>query len=290
MGCGPGATELANIPEIAETQAEGRVATIYADIQETLGVPFVNLIYRHLATAPAVLDCVWDALRPHYVSGALAGQAAQLRREVEAMVQDWPVAQMGRSPGGARTAAAGLVDMYNGANSLNLIALQHLLGPRASRQASQQGAHELASVAAKPAADIGGQPSVPRLPEFRELHQREVDRIHRLNAYGEPGAPAMVASLYRHLAAWPGVLQEVELVLTPLNEQGLLGRARADTYSAALRCAQARPLAMRPLVDAFHDQYETRLRRFAEVTISKMVPIGTALSRAFGPQQNHPDG
>lgn len=287
---------MAVIAEIAETQAEGRVAAIYADIREVLGVPFVNLIYRHLATAPAVLDCVWASLRPHFVSGALAAQAAQLRREVAAMVEGWPVAHMGSSPGGAREAAAGLVEMYNEANSLNRVALQHLLGPHGGRQAPPVEVAPAAVPAelvepvesAEPAARKGDQPSIPRLPQFWELHQREVDRIHRLNAYAEPGVPAMVASLYRHLAAWPGVLHEVERVLAPLNEQGLLDRAREDTCSAAARCTQARPLAMGPLVDAFHGQYEGRLRQFAEVTISKMIPIGTALSRAFGPPRNRP--
>lgn len=286
---------MAAIAEIAETQAEGRVADIYADIRAVLGVPFVNLIYRHLATAPAVLDCVWASLRPHFASGALAAQAAQLRREVAAMVAGWPVAHMGNSPGGAREAAACLVGMYNEANSLNRVALQHLLGPRDMREAPPQAGLAPAAESAGPtesaesAARKGDRSSIPRLPQFWELHQREVDRIHRLNAYAEPGAPAMVASLYRHLAAWPGVLHEVELVLTPLNEQGLLDRARQDTCIAAARCTQTRPLAMGPLVDAFHGQYEARLRQFADVTISKMIPIGTALSRAFGPPPNRPD-
>jgi hypothetical protein len=283
---------MAMIAEVAEAQAEGRVVAIYADIRQVLGVPFVNLIYRHLATAPAVLDCVWAALRPHFASGELAAQAARLRREVAALVEGWPVEHMGNSPGGALEAAAGLVGMYNEANSLNRVALQHLLGSNGVQAAVPQAGPVPAAGPAdfmERAARQGDRPAIPRLPEFWELHQREVDRIHRLNAYAEPGTPAMVASLYRHLAAWPGVLHEVELVLTPLNERGLLGRAREDTCTAAARCAQARPLPMGPLVDAFHSQFEARLRQFADVTISKMIPIGMALSRAFGPPRNCPE-
>ena len=279
------------IAEVAEAQAEGRVAAVYADIRQVLGVPFVNLIYRHLATTPAVLDCVWAALRPHFASGELAAQAARLRREIAAQVEGWPVACMEDAPEEAR-AAASLVGMYNEANSLNRVALQHLLGPCRVQAAAPQADPAQADAPAdltRSTVQKPGRPAIPRLPEFRELQQRELDRIHRLNAYAEPGTPAMVASLYRHLAAWPDVLREVERVLGPLNERGLLDRAREDACIAAARCAQAQPLAMAPLVDAFHSQYEARLRQFADVTISKMIPIGMALSRAFGPPRSHPE-
>lgn len=276
---------MAALPEIAEAQAEGHVVVLYADIRQVLGVPFVNLIYRHLATAPAVLDCVWHALRPHFVSGAFAAQAALLRQEVAAIVERWPVKHVGPSPEGARHGAVRLVRMYNEANSLNLTALRHLLwpsaGPGGPQADAQAGARHVAGAAPEPSP-------IPRLPEFWELHQREVERIHRLNEYAEPGTPAMVASLYRHLAAWPGVLQEVEAVLAPLQERGLLGEGRNLAGCAAARNAAAHPLPMPPLVHAFHEGYEMRLRQFAEITISKMIPIGMALDKAFTARPSKP--
>jgi hypothetical protein len=56
--------------EIAEIQADGDIAVLYADIRRTTGVPFVNLIYRHIATIPAALAWVWPLVRPLYASGA----------------------------------------------------------------------------------------------------------------------------------------------------------------------------------------------------------------------------
>ena len=44
---------------VTEQNAEGQVAEIYQDIRATLGVPVVNLIWRHLATFPGALEWSW---------------------------------------------------------------------------------------------------------------------------------------------------------------------------------------------------------------------------------------
>ena len=60
-----------SIPAIAESDATGDVAALYQDLRVTLGVPFVNLIWRHLATIPGGLAWVWTLTKPLYVSGEL---------------------------------------------------------------------------------------------------------------------------------------------------------------------------------------------------------------------------
>ena len=47
------------IAAIPEDQATGETADLFADLRATLGVPFVNLIWRHLATIPGALPAVW---------------------------------------------------------------------------------------------------------------------------------------------------------------------------------------------------------------------------------------
>ncbi len=54
------------VAAIVETDAGGQTATIFADIRETLGVEVVNLIWRHLATMPGVLEWDWGELKPLY--------------------------------------------------------------------------------------------------------------------------------------------------------------------------------------------------------------------------------
>ena len=273
---------MVSIREVAETQAQGNVGVIYSDIRKVLGVPFVNLIYRHLATTPAVLDCVWRAIRPHFVSGAFAAQAVLVRQEAAGIVERWPLRHAGLSSGSARDSAVRLIQLYNEANSLNLTALLHLLGSSSSTAVYESPARKRTQeTVERPAATPATRSALPRLPEFKELQEPEVALIHRLNEYAEPDAPTIVASLYRHLAAWPGTLQTVQTILAPLQEQGLLDEGRQLTSQAAARIAAAHPLPIPKLIDAFHNNYETRLRQFAAITISKMIPIGTALAMAF---------
>ena len=52
------------IPTVSEKEAEPRVAVIFSDIKTTLGVPFVNLIWKHLATIPGGLELTWSLAKP----------------------------------------------------------------------------------------------------------------------------------------------------------------------------------------------------------------------------------
>jgi hypothetical protein len=60
------------IPAIREKDAAGEVAAIFADLRATLGVPFADLISRHLATIPGGIAWTWGLLRPLYLAPNLA--------------------------------------------------------------------------------------------------------------------------------------------------------------------------------------------------------------------------
>src|SRR5262249_31484148 len=55
----------AYLPEVSEAEAQGRVAEIYEEIRRAVGLPVVNLVYRHLAVEPERLQAVWAELRPN---------------------------------------------------------------------------------------------------------------------------------------------------------------------------------------------------------------------------------
>ncbi|MGB1006333.1 MAG: hypothetical protein ACPGVX_04115, partial [Thalassobaculaceae bacterium] len=59
------------IAAIPEAEATGDTAALFADIRATLGLPVVNLVWRHLATIPGGLPWTWDQVKPFYVSGAV---------------------------------------------------------------------------------------------------------------------------------------------------------------------------------------------------------------------------
>jgi AhpD family alkylhydroperoxidase len=53
----------ATVVPIAEHEATGRVAEIFADIQRTKNIDFVPALWRTLATNPAQLEVVWNTLK-----------------------------------------------------------------------------------------------------------------------------------------------------------------------------------------------------------------------------------
>ena len=69
--------------EITEQEAVGEIAEIYEDIRETLDMPFVNTIWRNLATHDDALQWVWYSLKPIYQSGAVAHYASELRSSLD---------------------------------------------------------------------------------------------------------------------------------------------------------------------------------------------------------------
>ena len=71
---------------VTEQNAEGQVAEIYQDIRATLGVPVVNLIWRHLATFPGALEWSWTSVKSLYEENIIHAEASALRRKISVQV------------------------------------------------------------------------------------------------------------------------------------------------------------------------------------------------------------
>ena len=54
---------IATVRPVSESEASGRVAEIFADIKRTKNIDFVPNMWRVLATNPAELEVVWNALK-----------------------------------------------------------------------------------------------------------------------------------------------------------------------------------------------------------------------------------
>ncbi len=67
------------VPSVGEAEAEGEIAELYSDIRETLGMSFVNLIWRNLASIPDGLRWTWETMKPLYANGAVYAEADALR-------------------------------------------------------------------------------------------------------------------------------------------------------------------------------------------------------------------
>jgi hypothetical protein len=255
------------LPEVPEGDAEGLVAELYEDIRLVLGLPLVNLVYRHLAVDPHRLERVWSGLRPNLADEAVDEGAAALAALASLDVPRLsPVALgvLGVASDALREAASTL-DAYNDANSRNLIALLALL-----HGAPGTGRPRPRDSAAAPRR-ILPQASLASLDEpVRDL----LDEMAR--AVTPPGDQLLVPSLFRHLAQHPGLLALAWSAVRPAVE----GRAVARQANVVVRRAAALAATLPYAVDAASD-VETRavLHRFT-ATIPRMLVVGLALRRA----------
>ncbi|MDO9216892.1 MAG: hypothetical protein Q7U14_06440, partial [Lacisediminimonas sp.] len=227
---------LASVPEVAEHAAQGVIASLYQDIRLVTGAELVNLVYRHLATDPAVLAWAWATLRPHFISGLLPAQAAALRTGVETRNRA-SLADTGPALPSCATLALPVIRTYCHTNCLNMIALTHLLGGQPP------------AGAASPAPALAASeklPALPPLPGWDALSAHTLAIVQRLNQMAETSPPTVIASLYRHLACWPALLPAVEGLLLPLERSQSLLAARIATAQSAAQLAHAQPLVLAP--------------------------------------------
>jgi hypothetical protein len=268
------------VPSIREADATGEIAALYGDIRETLGVPVVNLIWRHLAVFPGGLGWAWESLKPLYASGAIAREAIALRGGLEIPVIPGLTAPALAALGLSNEDIARInmiLSAYERSNAMNMIALGALL-------ARLEGSDWRPETAVpKPADDEAVEGEMPPLLALDEMEPHVRALVEALNAVG--GRTEILASMYRHLANWPPYLGAISALITPFASEGRLeplilgvvaeGRRRA----AALAGNLATPdVALETDVE---DKMRATLGRFIDGPIGKMIAIVPLIKRAM---------
>jgi hypothetical protein len=264
-----------SVPSVAETAATGETAEIFADIRATLGTSVVNLIWRNLATLPDALRWTWSTVRPLYL-GAAAPHAEAVRRTLSLpavpplSVDTLSAAGLDRA---ALAAIGATLDSYHHTNALALVVFSALLeryDPSAGDRAQPSEA--------VPTAD---RTELPALPAMAALAPQVQRLIVELNQFGEDTEPALIASMYRHLAYWPPYLALVRTMLAPLQADG---RLNALTHAArALGRAHGRALVsgLAPSdPPASLDAALAACKLFVEHPIARMTGICAIIRRA----------
>jgi hypothetical protein len=80
----------ADKPDIMPDQASEEISPVYEDIQRTLRVPLVNLIFRTLANYPDYFTYMWNGLSPAFSTKAFEEKADNLRGK--ALLEELPEA------------------------------------------------------------------------------------------------------------------------------------------------------------------------------------------------------
>jgi len=269
------------VTAITEDQASGEIAQLYEDIRRSLGVPVVNLIWRHLATIPGALPWAWNSLKPLYANGAITNAAASLRSSLR------PESNLGISSSTLKSVSLSSDDLrsitvvlnsYERSNSLNLIALNALLAKIDGVEDHTQDG--LAQVTADDGLVHGEMPELLVLSNMEASVRELVEDLNRIG-----GRSDILPSMYRHLAHWPQYLGLLHVLLKTIEtESGLesqIVNTIEETRAAAVQLLPQLANDVEPLSAETELQVRDALSRFIEGTLGKMTTIIQLVSAAM---------
>jgi hypothetical protein len=270
---------------VAEAEARGATAVLFAEIRRALGVPVVNLIWRHLATLPGGLEWAWGAVAPFYRSGAAAREGAALLHALALpAAPGWSPAELraGAVDEAAERTVLRVLDSYNRSNAMNLVALTAL-----ARRLRDGGGSPPGAAPVETQGD-GGPPvdgALPALLTPAQMAPATAELVARLDRFGEAGEGRIPASMYRHLAHWPGFLALAAERIAPLHEDGrlagLIAAASEQAAAAAARVAGRLAAPGPPPAPPTRAAVPAALAEFTSTVIAKMVPICALMRRAM---------
>lgn len=286
--------QLDVIATISEKEADPSLTAVFTDIKKTLGVPFVNLIWRHLATIPGGLEMTWSLAKPLYDSKALNESARALRQQTTLVNRMTPWPDSVRTTLGLSTQDKSeivlLLEDYGHANSRALLVLSYLHASLSAAsifgsEGEPKGSHT--STLIDPLArvehnkDVLIKPARP-LPATADLNASVVTLIKILNTFGEPMPSPAEPSLYRHLSYWPSFLAAFWLAVEPMERQGLLVREGINMRERASSTVNQWKLAAdmpEAIATASVSQVLKSLEHFTYAVIPRMIVHGDMMKR-----------
>ena len=124
----------------------------------------------------------------------------------------------------------------------------------------------------------------PPIPEVADLSDQVSEQVLVLNGLGaKPGPNRVVASIYKHVALWPGYLSLTWAQFVAMHNDGSLLRLIEQTQGLARQHAAyvAAELGPRP-PGAVADKVQAAVTEFTDTVIARMIPIGQMMRAALG--------
>jgi hypothetical protein len=267
--------------EIAESEATGRTREIYDDFKASIGLPMVNLVYRHMATTPGCLEWAWGLLRPLFVSSAMADEAARLLAGLSIGDPAPITREMLREAGidaSAERAIIETIEAYDRANPMNLIAMA-VLAVELEDGAEGEGEAPPDTESPPPPAAT----ALPPLADVRTLPEQTLAVLATLAAQAGIGGSPVIPTLYLHMTDWPGFLDIAAATVAPLDDDGRLGQAASALREEARRAAARLPryAVGQPAPSEGQRRNLLGLVELFPEAISRMIVIGAHLRRSM---------
>ena len=255
-------TELA---EIREDEARGDVAATYGEIRETLGVPVVNYIWRHIATIEGGLSWCWPRIRE--AAPSIHGMVPSVRKLADRLLERHDVVL--ERPVPLPLGAMDVLDSYNRGNAWNFLSMALLAAARAGAAPNWPGTRD----APGPERRL----HVPPYPRAEDLSPPALASVATLSLAGPASGSGVRPSLWVHLGLWPDTLTGVERGVAPLLASGAFAAAWSD-----MQVESGRPLGLAPRPPRTVGSaapLDEAIRRFRS-RIAEMVLVGRAMRRA----------
>jgi hypothetical protein len=275
------------LPEIKEEDAADRIAALYDDLRAVIGVPIVNLIFRHMATVSGCLDWTWETLRPLYISGEIPKAADTLTADIlpghmADLTKPIALAQLNEEDIGAIDQ---VLNSYGRANPMNAVGLQviHYVLEGTPRTAVKEHAPPLSDGVLLTPSGLKDLLPMVDPTSAAESVKSALNRLARQIHGGDTG---VIPSLYRHFGAWPVFLEALEAALEPALSggiedaaQGMLAQSKAVAHELYLNLR----LPKQPPNSQSIDALKKLIEQFP-VNICRMTVLATLLKRGL-PQE-----
>ncbi len=275
-----------SLPEIKESDATGETAALYDDIRAVIGVPMVNLLFRHMATVPGCLHWAWSTIRPLYINAKIPNAAAALTSRVlpgQKVDLSGPLNEAALSSDD-KSAIERVLDAYGRANPMNLIGLKIIDLALDQRPQSEN----LSSSNPLSDKDLKVDHTLEALLPMADLETAPKDvraALHELAVQIHGGDTGVVPSLYRHFGQWPTFLRSLKLNLASVLEGPDFETAAQDMKGAGEEQAERFYFTL-PLPDLEPPNVETaqalkRLIAQFPPNICRMTVLATVLRRGL---------
>jgi hypothetical protein len=267
-------TTYDTVTALSEADATGEIAEIFADIRQTMEIPLLTSIWRILVDFECGLSTTWNAVKPLYATQQPEAALARLRHDAEFPMLEAILPTELRDAdvsGEELPAIKAIVAAYNRSNSLNLLTQTAIVIEPSEKYAAYQQT--------PPAEQF---PALPALPTRDEIDDQVWKTVLKVNDYGTSEDDRGLATFYRHLAHWPGLLELMDSKLAPTRDSGSIERCAKSVF-AVIREEGARMAHLRDdrQVAAIPQDAFDKVATYVSTphTVTRIVSIGTGIGR-----------